>query len=104
MIESKIREILVSYQKKRDKAESELELRKNDVYSQIPEFKKIDDEISKVGLQLAKSVLQNPSHKEDIILESKQKMDNLRKHKEDLLIKYKVPNGYLELQHDCNVC
>lgn len=39
MRESKIREILVSYQKKRDKAESELEFRKNDVYSQIPEFK-----------------------------------------------------------------
>ena len=53
MIESKIREILVSYQKKRDKAESELELRRNDVYSQIPEFKKIDEEISKAGLQLA---------------------------------------------------
>ena len=31
MIESKIREILVSYQKKRDKAESELELRKKDL-------------------------------------------------------------------------
>ena len=39
MKESKIREILISYQKKRDKAESDLELRKNDVYSQIPEFK-----------------------------------------------------------------
>ena len=49
MKESKIREILISYQKKRDKAESDLELRKNDVYSQIPEFKKLDDEISKVG-------------------------------------------------------
>ena len=67
MKESKIREILISYQKKRDKAESDLELRKNDVYSQIPEFKKLDDEIRKVGLQLAKLVLQNPSNKENII-------------------------------------
>ena len=99
MIESKIREILVSYQKKRDKAESELELRRNDVYSQIPEFKKIDEEISKAGLQL-----QNPSNKEDIILESKKKMDDLRKRKEDLLIRYKVPTGYLEIQYECNVC
>lgn len=104
MRESKIREILVSYQKKRDRAEYELEFRKNDVYSQIPEFKKIDDEISKVGLQLAKSVLKNPSNKEDIILESKDKMDNLKRRKEELLAKYKVPNGYLEIQHDCNMC
>ena len=104
MKESKIREILVSYQKKRDKAESELELRKNDVYSQIPEFKKLDDEISKVGLQLAKLVLQNPSNKENIILESKKKMDALKNQKEELLTKYKVPNGYLEIQHDCKIC
>lgn len=104
MKESKIREILISYQKKRDKAESDLELRKNDVYSQIPEFKKLDDEISKVGLQLAKLVLQNPSNKENIILESKKKMDELKSQKKELLTKYKVPNGYLEIQHDCNVC
>ena len=104
MKESKIREILISYQKKRDKAESDLELRKNDVYSQIPEFKKLDDEISKVVLQLAKLVLQNPSNKENIILESKKKMDELKSQKKELLTKYKVPNGYLEIQHDCNVC
>ena len=104
MRESKIREILLSYQKKRDKSESELELRKNDVYSQIPEFKKLDDEISKVGLQLAKLVLQNPANKENIILESKKKMDSLKNRKEELLTKYKVPNGYLEIQHDCNIC
>ena len=104
MKESKIREILISYQKKRDKAESDLELRKNDVYSQIPEFKKLDDEISKVGLQLAKLVLQNPSNKENIILESKKKMDELKSQKKELLTKYKVPNGYLEIQHDCNIC
>jgi len=104
MIETKIREILLSYQKKRDKAESELELRKNDVYSQIPEFKKLDDEIGKVGLQLAKLVLQNPSNKENIILESKQKMDELKNKKEELLTKYRVPTGYLEIQHDCKLC
>ena len=104
MKESKIREILISYQKKRDKAESDLELRKNDVYSQIPEFKKLDDEISKVGLQLAKLVLQNPSNKENIILESKKKMDELKSQKKELLTKYTVPNGYLEIQHDCNIC
>ena len=82
MRESKIREILLSYQKKRDKAESELELRKNDVYSQIPEFKKLDEEIAKIGLQLTKLVLQNPSNKENIILESKKKMDELKNKKE----------------------
>ncbi len=104
MKESKIREILVSYQKKRDKAEAELELRQKDVYSQIPEFKRLDSEISKIGLKLTRLVLQNPSNKEDIILESKQKMDELKNKKQELLTKYKVPTGYLEIQYDCKLC
>ena len=104
MKESKIREILLSYQKKRDKAEAILERRTNNVYSQIPEFKKLDEEIGKIGLQLTRLVLQNPSNKENIILESKKKMDELKNKKEELLTKYRVPTGYLELQHDCKLC
>ena len=104
MKESKIREILLSYQKKRDKAEAILERRTNNVYSQIPEFKKLDEEIGKIGLQLTRLVLQNPSNKENIILESKKKMDELKNKREELLTKYRVPTGYLELQHDCKLC
>ena len=73
MKESKLREILVSYERKRDKAESDLEVRKKDVYNQIPEIKNIDDEVSKIGLKLARLVLSNPSNKEDILLQSKEK-------------------------------
>ncbi len=104
MKEAKIKEILKSYEKKRDRAEYEFELRKNDVYSQIPEFKKIDEEISSIGLNLAKLVLLKPSDKEAILADTKTKMDNLTKQKEDLLIKYNVPKGYLDIKYECDVC
>ena len=39
-------------------------------------LKEIDDEISKVGFTVAKLVLQNPSNRENIILESKKKWMN----------------------------
>ena len=71
MRESTLRDILVSYERKRDKAESELEYRIKDVYSQIPEIKSIDDEVSKIGLELAKLVLLNPQVKDSIIAQSK---------------------------------
>ena len=104
MRESTLREILVSYERKRDKAESELEYRIKDVYSQIPEIKSIDDEVSKIGLELAKLVLLNPQDKDSIIAQSKDKMHELKLKKEELLNRYNVPNGYLDLQHSCNVC
>lgn len=104
MRESTLRDILVSYERKRDKAESELEYRIKDVYSQIPEIKSIDDEVSKIGLELAKLVLLNPQDKDSIIAQSKDKMHELKLKKEELLNRYNVPNGYLDLQHSCNVC
>lgn len=104
MRESTLRDILVSYERKRDKAESELEYRIKDVYSQIPEIKSIDDEVSKIGLELAKLVLLNPQDKDSIIAQSKDKMHELKLKKGELLNRYNVPNGYLDLQHSCNVC
>lgn len=104
MRESTLREILVSYERKRDKAESELEYRIKDVYSQIPEIKSIDDEVSRIGLELAKLVLLNPQDKDSIIEKSKSKMKELKLKKEELLSIYNVPPGYLDIQHSCNIC
>ncbi|MGL4801274.1 MAG: ATP-binding protein [Peptostreptococcaceae bacterium] len=104
MKESKLREILTSYERKRDKAESDLEYRKKDVYRQIPEILDIDDEINKIGLKLTKLVLLNPKNKEEIINESKIKISALKEKKDALLVKYNVPDGYLYMQYTCNIC
>ena len=46
MKESTLKDILNSYEKRRDKAQSDLEQRILDVYAQIPRVKEIDNEIS----------------------------------------------------------
>lgn len=104
MKESTLKEILKSYEKKRDRAEIELENRVQDVYSQIPEIQNIDDEIGKIGLSLTKLVLLNPQNKDEIITESQNKMKELTSRKNDLLNKYNVPPGYLDAQYSCNIC
>jgi len=104
MRESKLRELLVSYERKRDRAESDLEDRKKDVYNQIPEIKNIDDEVASIGLKLARLVLSNPSNKEEILKESQVKMNELKKRKDELLKQYKVPDWYLDVQYNCNTC
>ena len=95
MKESTLRDILISYERKRDKAEKLLEQRKNDVYKQIPQVKEIEDEINKVGLEMMKLVLKNPSNKEALSLEAKEKIQALTN---------KKPDGYLEIQYECNLC
>lgn len=104
MNELTLRDILRSYEKRRDLAKLQLEERQKDVYSQIPEIKDIDEEISKLGLSLIKLVLQNPKDKDSIVGDAKNKIDKLKEKKEALLNKFNVPSGYLEIIYNCKVC
>lgn len=104
MKESTLRDILTSYERKRDQSERDLQERKKKVYSRIPEIKQIDEEIGKIGLKLAKLILLNPKDKESILNETKAQMNELKKKKERLLSDNRVQNGYLEIKHDCSMC
>ena len=104
MQESKLRDILISYERKRDKADKLLEQRKNDVYKQIPKVREIEDEISKVGLEMMKLVLKNPSNRETLTLKAKEKIQILTNEKQALLDSWNVPKGYLDIQYECNLC
>lgn len=104
MNESKIREILLKYEQKRDADELDLENRKKELYTRIPEIQHIEDEISKIGLQLAKAVLLDPNSREKIVKESKEQMDTLRARKSLLLKTHGIPENYLEMKYDCNHC
>lgn len=81
MKEVTLREILRSYEKRRDFAELQLEDRQKKVYSKIPEIKDIDDEISKLGLSLTKLVLLNPKDKDSILIDAKNEIDKLKEKK-----------------------
>lgn len=104
MKDSTIKEILTSYERKRDLAEKELASRKKKVYYRIPEIKEIDNEVSKIGLKLAKLILLNPKDKDNILNETKTEMEKLKNRKDQLLNDFKVPQGYLNLKYDCPIC
>ncbi|MDO7203625.1 hypothetical protein Q5M85_04745 [Paraclostridium bifermentans] len=83
MKESTLRDILTSYERKRDQSERDLQERKKKVYSRIPEIKQIDEEIGKIRLKLAKLILLNPKDKESILNETKAQMNELKERKKD---------------------
>ncbi|HSQ88546.1 ATP-binding protein [Romboutsia sp.] len=104
MNDNKIRNILLKYEQKRDQDELDLENRKKEIYTKIPEIEQIEDEISKIGLKLAKAVLLDPNSREKIVSESKEKMNQLKLRKDTLLNNYGVPSDYLEIKYSCNHC
>lgn len=104
MNENAIRHILTSYERKREQNDIDLKNRKNDIYTRIPEIKELDDEIYKIGLNLAKAVLLNKESQDSIINESKLKMNTLKDKKEKILLNHGISPKSLELQYSCNIC
>ena len=77
MKDSAVREILFSYQKKRDKAEYEFEERKKRIYNKFPEIEKIDDEITNIGLKMMRLVLSSSPDKEALLNKCREDMASL---------------------------
>ncbi|MEG1424562.1 MAG: ATP-binding protein [Peptostreptococcaceae bacterium] len=104
MDDNKVRSILLNYEQRRDQNEVDLENRKKEVYDTIPELLEMENEVSKIGLGLAKLVLLNPNSREKAVNESKNKMNELKQRKKDLLIKYGVPLDYMVIKYHCVHC
>ena len=85
MKDSAVREILFSYQKKRDKAEYEFEERKKRIYNKFPEIEKIDDEITNVGLKMMRLVLSTSPDKENLLAKCREDINSLKEEKQNFL-------------------
>lgn len=98
------KEILLEYEKIRDRAQEKLEHRKTKVYNMIPKLKSIDDEINHTGVLIAKAVLTNPENYEKVLSDIHRKMEQLKQEKAFLLTENNIPINYLELQYTCPIC
>lgn len=104
MDKNTVRKILTSYERKRELNEIELKNRKNNIYTKIPIIKSIDEEISKIGLSLAKSILMNQNNQDNIVNQCKYKMEELKYKKQQLLVENGLYPKDLELQYSCYTC
>ena len=104
MKDSAVREILFSYQKKRDKAEYEFEERKKKIYNRFPQIEKIDDEITNVGLKMMRLVLSTSPDKENLLAQCREDINSLKEQKQNFLKMHNIPESDLEIQYECPIC
>jgi DNA replication protein DnaC len=104
MKRSFIKEILLEYEKKRDRAQKELEYRKAQVYDMVPRIKEIDDEIAKVGIKLSKAILHNLNSYEEEVNKIKEYTEKLKQEKAVLLTENNIPLHFLEISYECDTC
>lgn len=95
--------LLKEYEQKKLNAEMDLEKRKNNLYKLIPRLEQIDTELSTLGINTAKNILNNIS-KPDSVDNLKLKIDNLKREKEALLIQNGYSLDYLKPFYECKIC
>lgn len=99
-----LREISLEYERRRDRKNRELNIRKQEVYRSLPIVEKIDEEIFETGLNMAKSVLANPEKHGEIARKAREKMEKLRMEKAVILTEANIPANYMEMDYECEDC
>lgn len=93
--------LLKEYDQKRIKAELDLDKRKENLYSSIPRLKQIEDELNNYAINTAKNLLLN----NNLSLENlHNKIENLKKERNTILLKNNLPLNYLKPIYECNIC
>lgn len=98
---TKYNEILRLYDAKRLRIYHEKTRRQKEVYEKIPRIKEIDDAISALSIDTAKSLLLADNNSS--LNQFKDKLNQLKHEKEELLVKNFPPN-FLEPDYECLDC
>lgn len=95
--------LLKEYEQKKLNAELDLDRRKQNLYKLIPRLEEIDNELNNFAINTAKNILNNSSNSSTID-DLKQKITNLKKEKELILLQNNYNLDYLKPFYQCKIC
>ena len=100
-----LKKLLTEYDAKRIKAISDADMRKQEIYSSIPELQSIENELHTVSLNTVKSMLiSSPKEKETYLKELEKKSNSLIIDKAKVLKKHGIKEIDLSPSFECPVC
>lgn len=95
--------LLKEYEQKKLNAELDLDRRKQNLYKLIPRLEEIDKELNSFAINTAKSILNNSSTSSSVD-NLKEKIANLKKEKELILLRNNYNLDYLKPFYECKIC
>lgn len=95
--------LLKEYEQKKLNAELDLDRRKQNLYKLIPRLEEIDNDLNNFAINTAKNILNNLSDSSNID-NLKQKISDLKKEKELILIQNNYDIDYLKPFYECKIC
>ena len=95
--------LLKEYEQKKLNAEFDLDRRKQNLYKLIPRLEEIDNELNNFAIRTNKNILNNTSDSSTID-NLKQRISDLKKEKELILLKNNYSLDYLKPFYECKTC
>lgn len=95
--------LLKEYEQKKLNAELDLDRRKQNLYKLIPRLEEIDNELNNFAINTAKNILNNSSDSSTID-NLKQRISDLKKEKELILLQNNYNIDYLKPFYECKIC
>lgn len=92
------------YQKKREKAQRELRMRKEEIYQKMPRIFEIESEMKILGIQIVKAAQAEPKQIKKLTTQLKEKSIDLQMERAELLASKGYPVDYLEIKYECPKC
>ncbi len=102
MNNSILNDLLKQYEQKRLRHLRDTETRKKELYLSNPKLQEIDDKLSNISINTAKEILKTNS--QNSLEKLKKEVEFLKKEKENLLKSLNIPQDYLSVKYDCNIC
>lgn len=102
MNNSILNNLLKEYEQKRLEYSRDAEKRKKELYLSNPELQEIDDKLSSISINTAKAILKNNSS--EYLNNLKNEIENLKLEKSKILKSINIPDDYLSIKYDCNIC
>lgn len=95
--------LLKEYEQKKLNAELDLDRRKQNLYKLIPRLEEIDNELNNFAITTAKNILNNSSDSSTID-NLKQRISDLKKEKNLILLQNNYDLDYLQPFYECKIC
>ena len=92
--------LLLEYDKKKRRAELDLENRKEELYNKFPRLREIEEELNSFAINTAKSILAGSSSLDNLQL----KVTELKAEKVKILEENNISNTFLEPKYECSFC
>lgn len=98
------KKILHEYDLKQLKSQRNLDKKREYIYTQSPEVKSIDSELTLTGIRVAKLIATSPAEQEAYLEKLKKHNDKLIRRKNQLLEELGLDTTYLDLAYECSKC